>query len=208
MTSLFPSTRFDSCESFGQAYFEDMARCVAAIDFAALEKVAAALSRTIAEDRFIFIAGNGGSAAIANHALCDFQKGLRTETGLRPRMISLAAHTETISALSNDISHGEIFAEQLTAMARKGDLIWVVSSSGNSPNVIRALETGRDIGMITISFTGFGGGRCRELAEINAHVDGTNYGVIEDIHMAFVHIVAQFLRLSHIDPARLGKSKF
>ena len=207
MTTLFPAAPFDSCASFGKAYFDTLHQCTQSIDYDQLERAADAMAATMARDGFIYICGNGGSAAIANHSLCDFMKGLRTDTDLKPRVMSLAAHTEANSALSNDISHDAIFEEQLVSMARPGDLIWTVSSSGDSENVVRALKFGKENGLCTISFTGFTGGRSRQLADINVHVDATNYGVIEDIHMAFIHIVSQFLRMKNMDQALIGLRK-
>ncbi|MFE3836094.1 D-sedoheptulose-7-phosphate isomerase [Pseudogemmobacter sonorensis] len=208
MTQLFPAAPYASCSSFGSAYFEALSAAASGVDFTALDRAADAISQTFARDGFVYICGNGGSAAIANHSLCDLLKGLRTDTTLRPRVISLAAHTEANSALSNDISHDEIFAYQLESMARPGDLLWTVSSSGNSQNVVRALEVARGISLTTLSFTGFEGGRSRGMADVNVHVDSNNYGVVEDIHMGFVHVLAQFLRMKNMDPALVGQRKF
>ena len=208
MTQKFPSQPFDACADFGAAYFKSLTEAASGVDYASLDRAADALAQTFARDGFIYICGNGGSAAIANHSLCDLLKGLRTDTVLKPRVISLSAHTEANSALSNDISHDEIFAYQLASMARPGDMLWTVSSSGNSQNVVRALEVAKDIGMATLAFTGFSGGRSRAMADVNVHVDSENYGVIEDIHMSFVHILAQFLRMKNMDPALVAERKF
>ena len=208
MSSLFPASPFDTCSSFAKSYFETLYQATRALDLPVLDRIADALSETIASDGFIYICGNGGSAGIANHSLCDFLKCVRTDTGLRPRVMSLAAHTELNSALANDISYEEVFAYQLTSMARPGDLLWTVSSSGDSPNVVRAIEVAKEIGMKTISFTGFSGGRSRQSADINAHVDAQNYGVVEDVHMAFIHIITQFLRMKNMDHGLIGQRKF
>ena len=208
MTSLFPNLPFNTCASFASSYFETLHQATRTVNLVVLDQIAEALSETISKDGFIYICGNGGSAGIANHSLCDFLKCVRTDTTLRPRVMSLAAHTELNSALANDISYEEVFAYQLTSMARPGDLLWTVSSSGDSSNVVRAIEVAKEIGMKTISFTGFSGGRSRKSADINAHVDAHNYGVVEDVHMAFIHIITQFLRMKNMDHGLIGQRKF
>ncbi len=208
MKDFFPNTRFPSCESFAGQYFETLSKAAALSNLSALNQVCALLDETIRAGNFIYICGNGGSAGIANHSLCDFLKCVRTDTELKPRFMSLSAHTEMNSALANDISYAEIFAYQLQSMARPGDLLWTVSSSGDSENVVRALEASKGIGMKSISFTGFSGGRSKDMADVNVHVEATNYGVIEDIHMSFIHILTQYLRMSNMDEALIAERKF
>ena len=208
MTALFPETHFDTCDSFAGEYFAELNKAAQACDLTVLNTIAEMVRETIGTGNFIYICGNGGSAGIANHSLCDFLKCVRTDTNLMPRVMSLAAHTEMNSALANDISYDEVFAYQLESMGRPGDLVWTVSSSGNSPNVCRALEVAKEKGMRSVSFTGFTGGRSRELADVNAHVDAQNYGVIEDIHMSFIHIITQYLRMSHMDKSLIAERKF
>jgi phosphoheptose isomerase len=208
MSNLFPITPFDTCEDFATAYFAKIAEATKSSDLRALDKIAALIKKTVDNGNFIFICGNGGSAGIANHSLCDFLKCVRTDTEMKPRFMSLSAHTEMNSALANDISYAEVFAYQLESMARPGDVVWTVSSSGDSENVVRALEVAKDIGMESISFTGFTGGRSRDLADLNAHVNAQNYGVVEDVHMAFIHILTQYLRMTEMDQSLLGQRKF
>lgn len=208
MTSLFPTTPYSTCASFATDYFSQLAEAIASSDLQPLDNIADALIRTIEAGNFIYICGNGGSAGIANHSLCDFLKCVRTDTALKPRFMSLSAHTEMNSALANDISYDEVFAYQLESMARPGDLLWTVSSSGNSENVVRALEVAKKIGLTTVSFTGFEGGRSRTLADINAHVNAQNYGIVEDAHMSFIHILTQYMRMRNMDQALLGERKF
>lgn len=208
MTELFPTALAESCAGYAADYFSQVAAAAKAIDLAPLNAIAAKIQETIDSGHIIFICGNGGSAGIANHSLCDFLKCVRSDTDLTPRFFSLSAHTELNSALANDIAYEEIFAYQLASMGRAGDLLWTVSSSGNSPNVVRAIEVAREKGITSISFTGFAGGRSRELADLNAHVDAQNYGVVEDIHMSFIHIITQYLRMTNMDRSLIGKVKF
>ncbi|MDA7967123.1 SIS domain-containing protein [Ruegeria sp.] len=208
MKDLFPNARFETCEGFAGEYFSALAKAAQHSDLSALDQVANLLTETIAAGNFIYICGNGGSAGIANHSLCDFLKCVRTDTDLKPRFMSLSAHTEMNSALANDISYADVFAYQLQSMARPGDLLWTVSSSGDSENVVRALEVAKPLGMQSISFTGFSGGRSRTQADVNVHVEADNYGIIEDIHMSFIHILTQYLRMSNMDEALIADRKF
>ena len=208
MTTFFPESAFDTCDRYAAAYFEQLAEAVKATDLSTLNDIAAAVKETIDNGNFIYICGNGGSAGIANHSLCDFLKCVRTDTDLMPRVMSLAAHTEMNSALANDISYDDVFSYQIESMGREGDLLWTVSSSGNSENVVRAIAKAKEKGIKTVSFTGFGGGRSKDDADMNAHVPGGNYGVVEDIHMGFIHIITQFLRMDNMDKTLIQESKF
>lgn len=208
MNKFFPSAVVPTCAEYALDYFDHLAAAAKACDYSALDAIVGKIQDTIENNHFIFICGNGGSAGIANHSLCDFLKCVRSNTNISPRFISLSAHTELNSALANDISYEEVFAYQLTSMARPGDLLWTISSSGDSPNVVRAIEVAREKGIATISFTGFSGGRSRMLADFNAHVDAQNYGIVEDIHMSFIHIITQHLRMSNMDQSLVGSVKF
>ena len=157
----------------------------------------------------IFSCGNGGSAAISNHLVCDCMKGVRTNSWLKPRVNSLSATVELITAIANDIGVNDIFSHQLTSLASEGDVLIAISSSGASPNIIKALEAARDMKMSTIAMTGFSGGQAARLADISLHVDMENYGIVEDAHQSLMHILAQYLRHSHLtDSSQLGFLKF
>src|SRR5207302_2925624 len=103
-------------------------------------RAAKLLEIAVVGGRTVFSCGNGGSAAIANHLLCDFIKGVQTDTALRPRVISLASHLELITAIANDIAYDEIFVYQLRTMATADDVLLTISSSGDSENIVRAIE--------------------------------------------------------------------
>ena len=115
---------------------------------------------------------------------------------------------ETITAIANDISFDDIFVFQLQTLADAGDVLVSVSSSGDSENVVRAAQWAKDNGVKVISFTGFDGGRTAKLADINLHVDGDNYGVVEDTHQSLMHILAQFIRLGRMDEDTIRDRKF
>jgi D-sedoheptulose 7-phosphate isomerase len=166
------------------------------------------LDTAIRARRMIYSCGNGGSAAISGHLLCDFLKGIQTDTKLLPRVVSLASHIELITAIANHIDYAEVFAYQLRTMAAPGDVLITISSSGNSENIVRAIEWARGNGVGSISMTGFAGGRSKSLADVNLHVAAENYGVVEDIHQSMMHSLAQYLRQSAMPPELVPRRVF
>jgi len=141
----------------------------------------------------IYTIGNGASASIAQHWACDYTKGCK-KGGLRPRVISLAANIPLMTAISNDISYDDVYSFQLDALGQEGDVLVAISSSGNSPNVVKAIETAKSLKMKTIALTGFDGGKARELADISLHVDINEYEAAEDVHQAIMHMIAKYIR--------------
>lgn len=145
----------------------------------------------------IFVAGNGGSASIANHYVTDFSKGANKtweNNFFRFRAISLSSDMGYITAIANDSEYKEIFRQQLINHASKRDIAVFISSSGNSPNIVTAAEYAKQLEMIVIGITGFNGGRLKEIADYSAHVNYPSYEVCEDIHTIFGHFLSTFLR--------------
>jgi D-sedoheptulose 7-phosphate isomerase len=207
--SLFPDRPYPDAGLYADAYFELLAVAVASVDRAAIVRAAELLVERVRQGGRIFACGNGGSAAIANHLVCDHLKGIRSNTALRPQVHSFSSSVELITAIANDIGAEEMFAFQLSSMAREGDVLIAISSSGNSPNILRALEAARATGMATIAMTGFDGGQAADLADVLLHVDAHNYGVVEDVHQSLMHILAQYIRHANLeDASMLGRVKF
>ena len=198
----FPDHPFPSAGAYIAAYRDEITRAWASVDGAAFDRAAALLKAAIGAGRVIYACGNGGSAAISNHLLCDVLKGAQTDTALRPKVVSLASHIELITAIANDFAYDEVFAYQLRTMAAPGDVLITISSSGNSENIVRAVDWARENGVGTIAMTGFAGGRSAVLADVNLHVAAENYGIVEDIHQSMMHCLAQYLRQSAM-PAEL-----
>ena len=127
---------------------------------------------------------------------------------MNPRVIPLLT-TPVITAIGNDIGYEEIFSYQVDKYASSGDVLLCVSSSGDSPNIIRAIEVANEKGLLTLSFVGFSGGKAKEISDFSLHINSNNYGVVEDSHHILMHIFAQYLRLSNIDDEdKLGNVKF
>lgn len=202
----FPDQPFDSIANFFDAYADQMRQALASVSRASLDAAQAILTEAVGRDAQIFSCGNGGSAAIANHLVCDHAKGIGSDTGLRPRVQSLSCNVEVMTAVANDISYADVFSWQVGQFARAGDVLISISSSGDSENVVRAVQTARDVGMKTIALTGFAGGRSATLADVSIHVTADNYGVVEDVHQSIMHVLAQFVRLRHM-PAHLVTSR-
>ncbi|MBM3581800.1 MAG: SIS domain-containing protein [Alphaproteobacteria bacterium] len=204
----FPDKRPTDIAAFAEAYFQNVAKAAGSIDRARIAAAAAIVEDTHRRGSAIFACGNGGSAAIANHLMCDHCKGAATDTALRPRVHSLSANIEIITAIANDLSYADIFAYQVRNLARPGDVLVTISSSGDSENIVRAADVAASSGMKVIALTGFDGGRSARIADVNLHVAADNYGVIEDVHQSLMHILAQWLRLAHMDPALIPQRKF
>jgi D-sedoheptulose 7-phosphate isomerase len=140
--------------------------------------------------RQIFVCGNGGSASTASHFTCDIVKGASYNRDTRFRIMALADSLATLTAYSNDVSYEHVFVEQLKNFARAGDLVMCISGSGNSPNVVRAIEYANSIGCKTIALTGRDGGKLGPLAQLNIQVAVLHMGRIEDAHMVVCHMIA------------------
>ena len=194
----FPARQYPDGGSFGSAYAGELAKAFGTIDMAQVAKAAELLNNAYDREATVFACGNGGSASIANHLQCDHVKGVRNGTRLTTRVFSLSTNIELFSAVANDLGYDAVFEYQLQSLARSGDVLVAVSSSGRSPNIIRALEWANGHGMQTIALTGFSGGAAKELASVSVHVRSDNYGIIEDAHQACMHLLAQFVRQSRM----------
>ena len=204
----FPATQYPSSASYFDAYAEETARATSSIDATALDRAAAILLDAYTRGAGVFSCGNGGSAAVANHLQCDHLKGIRNGTDLTPRVVSLAANVDLLTAIANDLGYENVFVYQLQSQAAPGDVLLAVSSSGRSPNIVRALTWARDHGLRTIALTGFGGGDARNVAEVAIHTDSTNYGVVVYLHQAVMHALAQYIRQSRMTAEAVSVTVF
>ncbi|MCF7900824.1 SIS domain-containing protein [Candidatus Woesearchaeota archaeon] len=161
------------------------------------EEILFTLKNTLKTGKKIFIAGNGGSASIANHCACDFSKGATSDwknNFNRYKVISLSSNLSYMTAISNDENYTDVFKQQLVNLAEEGDILILISSSGNSPNIINALEYAKEIGMVSIGICGFDGGQLKKSADLIAHVNMNSYEVCEDVHSIFCHYITIWLR--------------
>jgi phosphoheptose isomerase len=204
----FPNAPYARAGWYFGAYAEETARAARSVDLASLDRAAAILLQAYTSGARVFSCGNGGSAAIANHLQCDHVKGVRTATDLVPRVVSLSHSVELITAIANDMAYEDVFVYQLQSQSGPGDVLIVFSSSGRSPNIVRALTWARDHDLQTIALTGFSGGDARAVAEVTIHVNSTNYGVVEDLHQAIMHALAQYIRQSRMTADAISSRVF
>ena len=165
------------------------------------------LKNSIKNNQKIFIAGNGGSSALASHYTCDLSKGAVKDWEKninRYKVISLSDNISYITAISNDKSFEDAFKQQLINLSSPDDIVILISSSGNSPNILNAAEYAKNNGLITIGITGLEGGRLREICDYSAHVDTELYETAEDVHSIFGHFIAIWLRESHCNYKELN----
>ena len=146
----------------------------------------------------IYICGNGGSAGNAIHLANDFLYGVGTKSGIGMRVEALSANPAVLTCLANDIGYERIFAEQLRVKANPGDILMVFSGSGNSPNVVAALEMGNSIGMKTFAVLGYSGGKCKEIAQNPIHFDVHDMQIAEDLQLVVGHMCMQWLSINPI----------
>jgi histidinol-phosphate phosphatase family protein len=207
-TVTFPAMPYPSAVSYLAGYVEESVWAASSIEPDAFDRAAVILLDAYTRGVSVFSCGNGGSAAIANHLQCDHVKGIRNTTDLAPRVVSLSANVELLTAIANDIAYEDIFAYQLQSQSVPGDVLIAISSSGRSPNIVRALRWARNHGLRTIALTGFDGGDAKAVAEVTIHVDGANYGIVEDLHQAIMHALAQYIRQSRMTADAISASVF
>jgi D-sedoheptulose 7-phosphate isomerase len=182
-----------SIKSYLGEYADRLGAALRAIEPAVLERVRDVIERAAADGRRIHAIGNGGSAAIAEHLCCDFTKGTHVVGHPIVEARSMTSNVPLYTAIANDFGFETVFSKQIEYVAREGDVLLAISSSGNSPNILAGVAAAKAIGMITVGFSGFSGGRLRQEADISVHVDDSNYGIIEDAHQALMHVLAQFI---------------
>ena len=163
-------------------------------DPAVLDPAVELIRSTYKADRQIFTIGNGGSAALAVHFVADFGKNVTKPGEKFPRVLSLCTNTSTLTALGNDCGYEETFAFQLRNFMNPDDLVIAISSSGNSPNIIRGVKYARENGAKVIGMSGFDGGQLKQLADISLHAGVNIYEVVEDIHSIFCHAIVHAIK--------------
>lgn len=174
-------------------YSKRLSDAIERVDESSLIAATSLILNTIINDGTIYVCGNGGSLSLSEHLMCDVAKGLHYDASFNPKVNAITS-SSIVTAIANDIGYEDIFSFQLKMSAKSKDILIVISASGNSPNVVKALRTAHDIGMTSIGMCGFDKGKVGELADIVLYTGENNYGIIEDSHSALMHIIAQSLR--------------
>lgn len=175
--------------SFPTEYREKLLSTLSTIDTARVAQAIEWMKEARDAKRALFVAGNGGSAATAAHFVCDMVKGASLGKSARFRIVALGQNLPTLTAYSNDVSYADALVEELKNFAAPGDLYMAISGSGNSPNVVRAMEYANSIGCRTMALTGRDGGKLGALANLNIHVPEPHMGRIEDAHHIICHMI-------------------
>jgi D-sedoheptulose 7-phosphate isomerase len=175
-------------------------------DWAPVERLAYELLDCWQTGRQVFFAGNGGSGGNANHLANDFLYALSKTPGSGLRVHSLSANPSVITCLANDEGYDQVFSLQLAVLARKGDVLVAMSGSGNSPNIIRALQEAKTIGMTSYAVLGFSGGKAKALADVPIHFCVDDMQISEDAQMIVGHMMMQWLYGQRGEIAALKKT--
>lgn len=177
-------------ENFINKYIDGQVSALRSIPVGDVIKLVSLFRGALDGDRQIFVCGNGGSGANASHFVTDLGKGSSDKTYRRFRCMSLSDNVSWMTALANDYDYSEVFSRQLMNFAKKGDLLMVMSVSGSSPNLVKAVDWAKKNGVVAIALVG---GKKGPLAEISDHVvviNDIHYGRVEDAHMAICHMIA------------------
>lgn len=178
--------------NFVEAYRSDLHKAVDSIDAAKVEQAIEWFREARDGARHIFVCGNGGSASTASHFACDIVKGASYRRDSRFRILALTDQMPTLTAYANDVGYDSVFVEPLRNFAAPGDLFMAISGSGNSPNVLRAMEYANSAGCKTIALTGRDGGKLGAMAELNIQVPVPHMGRIEDAHLIVCHMICYY----------------
>jgi D-sedoheptulose 7-phosphate isomerase len=184
------------------AYLDDLRVAIDTLPRDRLVELGDVLYRAYRDGKNVFTLGNGGSASTASHMAADLAKNTIERNMRRFRILSLNDNTALLTALANDLGYDQVFSEQLKNFIRAGDLLIVISGSGNSPNVIAAIECARERSAEVAAILGFDGGRAAELADISIVVGSHHYGIVEDVHLVINHVLVDHFkeRLSDEQP--------
>jgi D-sedoheptulose 7-phosphate isomerase len=190
-----------------RSYFSQSEDVLRRLPYAEMEEAADRLYRAYEEGRKVFLFGNGGSASLASHFACDLGKGtvIEAKLGKRFQVLSLADNMALITAWANDSSYEEVFAQQLRNFIQPGDIAFAVSGSGQSRNVLLALEVARDAGAVNIGLTGFKGGRMKALCDVCVVIPSDNMQIIEDFHLSTAHALFTVVRQRVMEVALNGQ---
>lgn len=180
---------------FSKSYLAYLSEIFQLMDYQSIEKMAQVILKARETENTVFFIGNGGSAATASHFANDLAIGTRCRNK-KFKALSLTDNVAAMTAIANDWSYEDLFAKQLEAYYKSGDVLVSISASGNSPNVIKATEYVKNQGGFTIGLTGFDGGRLKEIVDLAVHVPSNKgeYGPVEDVHMILDHIIHSYVK--------------
>lgn len=174
-------------------YFSNLKGTLDKIDRDDILKFAEIIAKTEGKNT-VYVLGNGGSTSIASHFVCDFVKDVAVASGKRFKIVSLSDNVATLTAYANDMEFDLIFVEQLKNFLSKGDVVVAISGSGNSKNILKAVEYANEIGAITLGMTGFDGGELIKKAKHTVLAPADDIQIVQDSHMAIIHLLMQVIK--------------
>lgn len=187
-----------SLQNHPQEYLDELSKVLSTIDKGKLVKLIEKIQTLIGTKKTLFVCGNGGSAATSSHMACDLGKTILgknpRENGKRLKTISLNDCIPMMTAWGNDAGYEHIFSEQLRNLGQAGDMLLVITGSGNSPNILEAIKVAKEMGIEPYGLLGFRGGKAKDLLDNYLLVESENYGIVEDIHGIVNHLVTDFLK--------------
>lgn len=175
-------------------YYDREIEAIKAMNFDEIDEAVAAIKDAYEREATIYVFGNGGSAATASHFCGDFNKGISEGHDKKFNLVCLSDNIPTLMAIANDISYDEVFSYQLKGHLKPTDLIIAISGSGNSKNVIKAVEYAKEVGTKVVGISGYNGGKLKEMADYQMHVDVNDMQISEDVHLTFDHMMYRVLR--------------
>ncbi len=186
-------------EKFFKDYFLLIQNLLNQMDYKKLMRISDFIENKIKTKKKIFVAGNGGSASVSNHFLCDFNKGIKLSSKYKmiPKVYSLTNSIELITAISNDIKYENIFDFQLENYANKGDVIFAFSCSGNSKNILNLMKKANSMKLDIIFISGFLKKKLNTKVKFHYDLSCQNYGVTEDMFSSFMHLISQWIRFKY-----------
>tara|TARA_B100001057_G_C22713605_1_gene896839 strand:+ start:95 stop:712 length:618 start_codon:yes stop_codon:yes gene_type:complete len=194
----YKTEKKQNIKNFVDSYFNKLENCLKKIPSENIQQACNLILKTVKNKNTIYVCGNGGSAAIANHYVCDYFKQLSKYTSLKAKIKSLNSDTYLISAISNDLSYDQIFKIQAERLMKKNDILILISSSGNSKNIKNVLKYCNEKKIKTIGFSNFSGGYLKKNSYISIHSKINNYGIGEDINHILMHLIMQYISSNNL----------
>jgi len=208
MYKKFPLKKISKSKDFYLEYIDQKNDLLQKINFKELDKIINLLKKGFKSNNILYTCGNGGSSSLADHFTCDFIKQTNKQTSLKVKSISLTANFSLISAIANDINYDQIFSFQIEKLCKKNDILFLFSVSGNSPNLLKAIKKAKMLGVKTVSFTGFNGGKLSKMSDFNLNFPIANFGIVEDCHISVMHYLSQYLRNINLKTKNFTKINF
>ncbi len=178
---------------FFAEYASRLQAVLSAADWSGVASLAEDLLERWKSGRQVFLCGNGGSAGNAIHLANDYLYGIAKRSGGGMKVLALPANSAVLTCLANDIGYEQIFSEQLAVQANKGDLLIALSGSGNSPNIVSAIERAKAMGVKSYAILGYSGGKCKSLADVAIHFPVDDMQISEDLQLVVGHMLMQWL---------------